>query len=105
MSLPVAATITGMDKPGIVQQNLKVAQGFTPMSAEEMKAVRDKVRPQSADARFEPYKVSLKYDNPEARLAHEFPLDIQQKEVKEMLGASQNNGKPYPMFSPQQQGK
>ena len=29
--------------------------------------------------------MSLKFDNPEARLAHDFPLDMQQEEVKEML--------------------
>jgi uncharacterized protein len=100
MSLPVTTTITGMDKVEIVRQALRVAQNFRPMTAEEMKALRDRVRPQSADARFEPYKFSLKFDNPEARMAHEFPLDMQQKEVKEMLGASENTGKPYPMFQP-----
>jgi hypothetical protein len=103
MSLPVTTTITGMDKVDIVRQALRVAQNFRPMTADEMKALRDRVRPQSADARFEPYKYSLKFDNPEARMAHEFPLDIQQKEVKEMLGASENTGKPYPMFPPGEQ--
>lgn len=102
MSLPVTTTITGMDKVDVVRQALRVAQNFKPLPAAEMQALRDRVRPQSADARFEPYKVSLQFDNPEARLAHEFPLDIQQKEVKEMLGASENTGKPYPMFEAQQ---
>jgi predicted aldo/keto reductase-like oxidoreductase len=103
MSLPVTTTITGMDKVDIARQALRVAQNFRPMTADEMKALRDRVRPQSADARFEPYKYSLKFDNPEARMAHEFPLDIQQKEVKEMLGQSENTGKPYPMFPPGEQ--
>jgi aryl-alcohol dehydrogenase-like predicted oxidoreductase len=87
MSLPVATTIAGMDKPEIVQHHLKVAQNFQPMSAQEMQTLRDRLRMYAADARFEPYKVSLKFDNPEARLTHGFPLDMQQKEVKEMLGA------------------
>jgi hypothetical protein len=103
MSLPVTTIITGMDKVDVVRQALRVAQNFKPMSAAEMQALRDRLRPQSADARFEPYKVSLQFDNPEARLAHEFPLDMQQKEVKEMLGASENTGKPYPMYQPQAQ--
>jgi uncharacterized protein len=30
MSLPVATTITGMEKPEILRQNLQIAQGFTP---------------------------------------------------------------------------
>jgi predicted aldo/keto reductase-like oxidoreductase len=98
MSLPVTTTITGMDRVDIVRQALQVARGFQPMTPAEMQALRDRVRPYSGDARFEPYKVSLKFDNPEARMAHGFPLDMQQKEVKEMFGAAQNTGKPYPMY-------
>jgi len=105
MSLPVSTTITGMDKVDVVRQALKVAQGFEPMSPAEMQSLRDRVRPHSLDARFEPYKVSLKFDNPEARLTHEFPLDMQQKEVKEMFGASQNTGKPYPLYQPAPQAQ
>jgi hypothetical protein len=56
------------------------------------------VRSVAADGRFELYKVSLKYDNPEARLAHEFPLDLQQKEVKEMMRSTENTGHPYPQM-------
>jgi len=99
MSLPVTTTITGMDKPEILQQNLKIAQGFQPMTAAEMQKLRDSVKEYAADGRFELYKVSLKFDNPEARIAHEFPLDMEQAEVKEMLGASENTGRPYPKFS------
>ena len=95
MSLPVAATITGMDNLDIVEQNLKIAQSFQPFSATEMKALRERGS-EFADGRFEPYKVSLKYDNPEARLAHNFPLDMQQKEVKETVRAADNTGKPFP---------
>jgi uncharacterized protein len=98
MSLPVATTITGMDKLGVVEQALRVAQNFQPMSAAEMQTLRDRVREYSMDARFEPYKVSLKFDNPEARMAHDFPIDVKQKEVLEMLGESQNTGKPYPKY-------
>lgn len=96
MSLPVAVTITGIEKPEILRQNLKLAQDFHPMSAAEMQALRDRVKIHSGDGRFELYKVSLKFDNPEARLAHEFPLDMQAAEVKEMMKATENNGKPFP---------
>ena len=95
MSLPVATTITGMEKPDIVEQNIRIAQNFERLAAEEMNSLRDRGR-QYADGRFELYKVSLKYDNPEARLAHSFPLDMQQKEVKEMMHAVENTGKPFP---------
>jgi predicted aldo/keto reductase-like oxidoreductase len=97
MSVPgVTVTITGMEKPEVLHQNLRIAQNFEPMKDEEMKELENRVRPVAADGRFELYKVSLKYDNPEARLAHEFPLDMQQKEVKEMMRATENTGHPYP---------
>jgi uncharacterized protein len=83
MSLPVTTTITGIDKSGVLKQNLKIAQNFQPMSPAEMQAVRDSVKEYAADGRFELYKLSLKFDDPEARISHEFPLDMQQVEVKE----------------------
>jgi hypothetical protein len=99
MSLPVSTTITGMERLDVLQQNLKVAQNFKPMSPAEMEALRARVNPLARDGRFELYKLSLKFDNPEARLAHDFPLDMQSKEVKEMV-AAENTGKAFP--KPQQ---
>jgi aryl-alcohol dehydrogenase-like predicted oxidoreductase len=96
MSLPVATTITGMEKPEILAQNLGIARDMKPMTAAERQALRDRVKEYAGDGRMELYKVSLKFDNPEARMAHEFPLDTAQVEVKELLGASENNGHPYP---------
>jgi uncharacterized protein len=85
MSLPVAVTISGMDSLKILRQNLRVAQGFVPMSTAEMQALRARCAPLAADGRFEPYKASLQFDNPQARMAHGFPLDPNNKEVKEMF--------------------
>jgi hypothetical protein len=85
MSLPVAVTISGMDSLDVLRQNLKVAQGFVPMTETEMQALRDRCAGVAADGRFEPYKASLQFDNPEARMAHDFPLDADNKEVKEMF--------------------
>jgi aryl-alcohol dehydrogenase-like predicted oxidoreductase len=85
MSLPVAVTISGMDSLDVLHQNLRVARGFQPMTAEQMQALRDRCAPQAGDGRYEPYKISLKFDNPQARWAHDFPLDVKQKEVQEML--------------------
>jgi aryl-alcohol dehydrogenase-like predicted oxidoreductase len=96
MSLPVATTISGAEKIDVIRQNLKVAQGFQPMSGEEMQALRQRCATMAADGRFELYKVTLKFDNPEARLAHGFPLDMQSEEVKEMMKATLNTGDPFP---------
>lgn len=98
MSLPVTVTITGMERPDILRQNLRVAQNFKPMSATEMRELEERVKPVAADGHFELYKVSLKFDNPEARLAHGFPIDEQQDEVKEILLEVQNEGHPYPVI-------
>jgi predicted aldo/keto reductase-like oxidoreductase len=92
----VTVTITGMEKPEILRQNLKIAQNFQPMMPDEMRALASRLGAQAADGRFELFKVSLKYDNPEARMAHNFPLDMRQKEVKEMVRATENTGNPYP---------
>ncbi len=85
MSLPVALTISGMESLDILRQNLAVARGFQPMSEAEMDALRKRCAETAADGRFEPYKVSLKYDNPWARIPHGFPIDGEQKEVKQYL--------------------
>ena len=96
MSLPVTTTITGMDSLQVLRQNLEIAQNFKPFSESEMQELRDRCKQDAADGRYELYKLSLKFDNPEARLAHDFPLDTQQSEVKDMLGAQQNTGHPFP---------
>jgi uncharacterized protein len=85
MSLPVATTISGIDSLDVLHQNLAVARGFKPMTADEMSALRARCAPTAADGRFEPYKVSLRYDNPITRLPHGFPIDSTEREVTAML--------------------
>jgi uncharacterized protein len=85
MSLPVTVTISGMDSMDVLKKNVAVARGFAPLDAAGMQAIRDKVAEPAGDGRFEPYKVSLKFDNPWARIPHDFPLDPTQKEVQEMF--------------------
>ena len=87
MSLPVATTICGMDSLDVLQQNLRVVRSFTPMTPSEMEALRNRCAATAADGRFEPYKVSLRYDNPMTRMPHGFPIDHTQREVTDMLSA------------------
>jgi aryl-alcohol dehydrogenase-like predicted oxidoreductase len=96
MSLPVATTISGVSELSILEQNLKIAQGFTPLGEREMQALRERAKPYAGDGHFELYKTSLKFDNPEARMAHDFPVDMSQIEVKQLVKATENNGSPYP---------
>jgi predicted aldo/keto reductase-like oxidoreductase len=85
MSLPVAATVVGMESVDVLEQNLQIARGFRPLSFAEMQALRDRCSRFAGDGRFELYKVSLKYDNPETRHPHGFPADSQEREVKDEL--------------------
>ena len=73
MSLPVATTVSGIPTLGILQQNLRIARGFTPMTAEQMKALRERVASAAADGRYELYKTSKKYDGNPGRKEHGFP--------------------------------
>ena len=96
MSLPVATTLSGVSEMAILEQNLKIAQDFKPMSETEMQTLRERAKPYAGDGQFELYKVSIKFDNPEARIAHQFPLDMQQIELRQMLKATNNTGAPFP---------
>ncbi len=83
MSLPVTTTIAGMETLGVLHQNLAVARGFQPFSPQEMEALRGRCANAAADGRYEPYKVSLKYDNPDTRTPHGFPIDPTQREIQD----------------------
>jgi predicted aldo/keto reductase-like oxidoreductase len=91
MSMPVATTITGVDSLQVLHQNLEIARGFQPLSAEEMQALRRRCASYAEDGRFELYKVSLKYDNPLTREPHGFPIDAQQKEIKDVFNKKVGN--------------
>ena len=73
MSLPVTSTVSGIDSMRILRQNLKVAQDFSPMSVEEMDALRVRVRDVALDGRFELYKTTAKFDGKPGRRQHGFP--------------------------------
>jgi aryl-alcohol dehydrogenase-like predicted oxidoreductase len=85
MSLPVTTTITGIDSPAVLRQNIRIARNFRPMTAREMTALRARCAEVAADGRHEFYKMSLRCDNPVTRMPHGFPIDPTQREVKEML--------------------
>ena len=73
MSLPVAVTISGMESPGVLRQNLEVAREFQPMSASEMEHLRERCRRDASDGRFELFKTTKKYDADLGRAQHGFP--------------------------------
>jgi aryl-alcohol dehydrogenase-like predicted oxidoreductase len=74
MSIPgVATTISGNESVDILQQNLAVAGGFTPMTATEMAALRERCRVLAADGRYELFKTTKMYDGDLGREQHHFP--------------------------------
>jgi uncharacterized protein len=73
MSLPVATTISGIDSVEVLLQNLGVARGFTPMSPDEMRDLRNRSKPLAADGRCELFKTTKKYDGAIGRQQHGFP--------------------------------
>jgi aryl-alcohol dehydrogenase-like predicted oxidoreductase len=73
MSLPVSLTISGIDTPEVLHQNLAIARGFKPFTAEEMQAIRDRSRFEASDGRYELFKTTKKYDGDEGRKMHEYP--------------------------------
>jgi predicted aldo/keto reductase-like oxidoreductase len=77
MSLPVVTTVSGIDSMKVLRQNLKVAQGFKPMSARQMDSLRRRVREEAADGRYELYKTSAMHEGPVGREQHGFPSEDQ----------------------------
>jgi aryl-alcohol dehydrogenase-like predicted oxidoreductase len=73
MSLPVATTICGIDSLEVLRQNIGIARGFKPMSAQEMLVLRERCRPHSGDGHLELFKTTKKYDGGVGREQHGYP--------------------------------
>ena len=73
MSLPVATTISGIETPEVLAQNLAVATAFTPMDTQTMQDLRERCRSLAADGRFELFKTTKIYDGAIGREQHHFP--------------------------------
>ena len=73
MSLPVATTISGIDSLAVLRQNLAIARGFKPMSAEEMEALQKRCAGAAGDGHLELYKSTMKYDGDVGREQHGLP--------------------------------
>jgi aryl-alcohol dehydrogenase-like predicted oxidoreductase len=73
MSLPVATTISGIDSLAVLRQNLAIARGFRPMTAEEMEALSKRSASAAGDGHLELYKSTMKYDGDIGRGQHGLP--------------------------------
>jgi uncharacterized protein len=73
MSLPVATTISGIDSLAVLRQNLAIARGFKPMTAEEMETLSKRCAAAAGDGHLELYKSTMKYDGDIGREQHGLP--------------------------------
>ncbi len=73
MSLPVCTTVSGIDSLKVLRQNLKIARGFSPMTAKERRAYERSLSDQAQDGRFELYKTSAQHEGEVGRKQHGYP--------------------------------
>jgi aryl-alcohol dehydrogenase-like predicted oxidoreductase len=73
MSLPVATTISGIDSLAVLRQNLAIARGFQPLTAEAMEALVRRCAAAAGDGHLEMYKSTMKYDGDLGRGQHGLP--------------------------------
>jgi aryl-alcohol dehydrogenase-like predicted oxidoreductase len=69
LTLPVATVVSGIDSRAVLRQNLAIAR-MPRLTPSEMEALRRRVAPEAADGRFEPFKISMRYDGAVGRAQH-----------------------------------
>jgi hypothetical protein len=57
----------------VLHQNLAIARGFTPMTAEAMESLRRRCGAAAGDGHLEMYKSTMKYDGDLGRKMHGLP--------------------------------
>jgi aryl-alcohol dehydrogenase-like predicted oxidoreductase len=62
MSLPVSVTITGVDSPGVLHQDLHAVLGFEPMTEEDKQTVLAHAASPAHTGKYEKYKTSTDFD-------------------------------------------
>jgi uncharacterized protein len=75
MSLPVATTVSGIDSIRVLNQNVKVADDFEPMSPRQMERLRKRVHDEASDGRFELYKTTAMHEGKIGRKQHGYPSE------------------------------
>ncbi len=62
LSLPTSVVITGIDKPEILEQALKVAKNFKPLTKTQIKTMLAKTREAAMTGKYERFKTSSHFD-------------------------------------------
>jgi uncharacterized protein len=62
LSLPTSVVISGMDSLEVLEKNLALVKGFTPLGADEREALLARSRPVALSGKHELFKTSAKFD-------------------------------------------
>ncbi|MEA2525693.1 MAG: uncharacterized protein QOF73_2920 [Thermomicrobiales bacterium] len=74
MSLPVATVVSGIDSMAVLDQNLAVARGFTPLTEQERTDLLKRTATVADDGTYERFKTTRDFDANEGRVAHHHTL-------------------------------
>jgi aryl-alcohol dehydrogenase-like predicted oxidoreductase len=74
LSQPIASLCVGVDSMKVLEQDLRVAREFVPMTKDEQDAAIDKVFHHCWAGQHEPFKTSFDYEGNEARREHGLPI-------------------------------
>jgi uncharacterized protein len=72
LSQPVSAQVVGLMSLDQLKQAVALARSFTPMSAPDQAALRDRVKDVAGDGRYELFKSTVVFDGPHHRKQHGF---------------------------------
>ncbi len=73
LSQPIATLVCGMESTADVDQNVKIASEFRPMSDVEIEALVARTRAVAGDGRYEWFKTTQQFDSAPHRRQHGFP--------------------------------
>lgn len=76
LSQPIASLCVGVDSMEVLEQDLRIARDFVPMTAEEQAAAIDRVYHHAWAGQHEPFKTSFDFEGREARKEHGLPLKM-----------------------------
>ena len=72
LSLPIATLVCGIDSETVLDQNLKIAREFQPMTRDELAVVEARFKTIAGDGRYELFKTTQNFDGVAHRKQHGF---------------------------------
>ena len=76
LSLPISTLVCGMESEENILQDVAIARDFVPMSEDEMSQMRERVKEEATDGRYEWFKTTQYYDSKVHRIQHGFPEEL-----------------------------